>query len=293
MIFELIENSEKNKLTNEVGSVDTKGLQDVFARMSLPLPTNVQIQRTREGCFNLFLNRYAMVLRFYPYGHETHGPHSDIGFNACDHIYHERVLPYIGCVRFPDFTMQLMPGVSLSNNTEHSMILRRDFEVNLGSNLDSGVNNVGYVDAESIEDSILLDTVYHPDELTKYEPYLESNQDGIINSFERYDELQTQFYNAWMASSADNATPMDAFWQKAQTVKEQTSLLQPGWLDNNVTQSAEFKTMVCSKGNFVLQSKNYDTMLNDMEYAEKARVNAARPSLLSSACSKVLRVLGM
>ena len=68
---------------------------------------------------------------------------------------------------------------------------------------------------------ILLHTVYHPDELTKYEPYLESNQDGIINSFECYDELQTQFYNAWMASSADNATPMDAFWQKAQTVKEQ------------------------------------------------------------------------
>ncbi|MAH06281.1 MAG: hypothetical protein CL561_12060 [Alphaproteobacteria bacterium] len=293
MIFEFIENSEKNKLTNDVGSVDTKGLQDVFARMSLPLPTNVQIQRTREGGFNLFLNRYAMVLRFYPYGHEAHGPHSDIGFNACDHIYHERVLPYIGCVRFPDFTMQLMPGVTLSSSFEHSELLMRDFEVNLGSNLDALVNNVGYVDTANKENPILLDTIYHPDELTQYEPYLASDQESIINNFKRYDELQTLFYNAWLASSVDNPSPMEAFWQKAQAVKEQTSLLQAGWLDSNVTDGAAFKSMVCGKGNFVMQSKNYDTMLNDIEYAEKARVNAAPPSLLSSACSKVLRVLGM
>lgn len=289
MIFEFIENdlpagykANKNLYSN------VSALQPIFDRIALPLPSKHRhLQYTREGGFNLFLNRYGMVLRFYPYNDESQA-RSQNGLNFHDHIYHSKVLPYIGCVRYPNFTMQLMPAVNICRDHDYSYRLATKLMRDLGSSVDSTVvSNAGYKAgaAEEADSRILLDTIYMTSELEpRYLQYLTKRQRDILGNFESYADLQQKFHDAWWEVTAQNHSGMAGFWDEAKRIRDAGERLHPSWLDIDPNQNVEFSHALSAKGNFVRASKSYDRKLGQY---------LGEPSLLSSACSKVLRAVGM
>lgn len=254
MIFEFVDDSCDKDLS------DINGLSAIFQRLALPMPAEEHVQYTRENGLNLFLNSYGMVLRFYPYANGVSKRFENNLF-FIDHIYHERVLPYIGCVRFPQFTMQLMPAIALCDCSEHSGSLKRDFKASLDNNVDAGMSNIGYraLAPHQPEYSILLDTVHHPNYLgRKYTDYLKTQQDKIVHNFDYYDDLQQIFFETWSESRADDNVLMQLFWNEILFIKANTNRLVAGWLDGH---GSEFERLIDDKGDFVAQSKAYDQLL--------------------------------
>jgi hypothetical protein len=289
MIFEFIENGlPAGYKTNKSIYSNVSALQPIFDRMALPLPSKYRhLQYTREGGFNLFLNRYGMVLRFYPYNDEAQARHTD-GINQNDHIYHAKALPYLGCVRYPNFTMQLMPAVKFCESAEHVYALGLRFQRDLNDVVDSTViSNVGYKTSskEDAESCILLDTIYRTDNIGGYyERYLSKRQRGIMDNFEDYADLQQLFHDAWGESTMDDNGAMATFWDEAERICNAGERLHPSWLGVDPNCNIVFRNTLSAKGNFVRASKSYDRKLG---------AYLGEPSFLSSACSKALRVLGM
>ncbi len=289
MIFEFIENGlPAGYKTNKSIYSNVSALQPIFDRMALPLPSKYRhLQYTREGGFNLFLNRYGMVLRFYPYNDEAQARRED-GLNFHDHIYHAKILPYIGCVRYANFTMQLMPAVNICRDHDYSYHLATKLMCDLGSSIDGTVvSNAGYkVGApEGADSRILLDTIYMTDEIEqRYLQYLSKKQRDILKNFEGYADLQHMFHDAWRGSTAQNHSTMAGFWGEAKRICDMGECLHPSWLDIDPNQNVEFSHTISAKGNFVRASKSYDRKLGQ---------SLGEPSFLSSVCSKALHALGM
>ena len=289
MIFEFIENDLPAgfKANRNIYS-NVAALQPIFDRMALPLPNKHRhLQYTREGGFNLFLNRYGMVLRFYPYDDASQARHTD-GINQNDHIYHAKALPYLGCVRYPNFTMQLMPAVKLCESAAHSYALGQRFQRDLNDVVDSTViSNTGYKTSiqEDAESCILLDTIYLTGNIAGYyERYLSRRQRGILDNFEDYADLQQLFHDAWVESTMDDNAAMAKFWDEAERICATEDRLQPSWLVVDPNYNIDFRNTLSAKGNFVRASKSYDSKLG---------AYLGEPSFLSSVCSKALHALGM
>jgi|TARA_R110000868_G_scaffold13319_1_gene62228 hypothetical protein len=232
MIVEILENQFRDTLFDEKGQIDH--LAPLFERTGIPCPKVDEVQLTREGGFNLFLNEYNAVLRFYPRALYLY-KHADVDEHIImnEHLYHARILPYIGCVNFENFTMQLMPGVALCDEFCHSITLRQEFNSAFSDDIDCINANVGYKSPleRNFETATLLDTVCATRFPQKHNNYLARKQDSILENFADYDDLQKAFYDCW---TNDNAEAMQTFWAQLRQEADQDNRLYSGWLEESI-----------------------------------------------------------
>jgi hypothetical protein len=252
MIVEIIENQFRDTLFNDKGHIDH--LAPLFARIGIPCPKTNEVQRTREGGFNLFLNEYNAVLRFYPrelylYKHAETDEHIIMN----EHLYHSRILPYIGCVNFENFTMQLMPGVALCDEFCHSIKLRQELNNAFSDDIDCINANVGYRSPleRNFENATLLDTVCATRFPQKHNNYLARKQDSIIENFAHYEDMQSEFYQCW---TNDSAEKMQRFWTKLHHEAQHNNRLFSGWLDDS---AKTLQSVNMAKHWFIEKSKSY------------------------------------
>lgn len=227
-------------------------LSFVFNKLALPVPAINEVQRTYEGGFNLFLNHYGCVVRAYP--------QKETRFSYYGHIYHHRTLPPLGVVNYPEFVLQVMPGLIPFNAKYHhnEKLLQEEFKNTLGHTMDSGQRNIGFISPKHTQskDLMLLDSVfsmYKNDR--KYSRYIAINSDKILERSAFISDLQQQFYDAWC--SEDKAY-MSSFWTSCRNAHLSGDRLHSGWLDQD---NAVLNAVNRGKGDFVSMSKDYDKRL--------------------------------
>jgi hypothetical protein len=229
-------------------------LQPLFTKLCLPLPNKSQRQPVREGGFNLFLNQESCVIRLF-------------NTESCAHIYHEKALPYIGCVKFPQTKLQIMPGVKLCTDQSHDDYMMTIFNNHFGISCDASATNLGYMSPDSTKacDLTLLDTVStHIAGIEgargHYEAYLKApNCAGkIIDNYERYADLQQDFYEAWTGKTENK---MIDFWSKLRIEATKQERLYSGWQDKDIYQAKALNEIIEIKGNIVEMSQSYEAKM--------------------------------
>lgn len=262
MIVEFLENDFQKdlfKITPTLGE-SIRHLEPVFERLGLTPPRMSEVMMTRDNGFCLFLNDYGMVLRFHLYGEQYDGcVNMRDEYHEYGHLYHENGLPFIGCVRYPKFTMLLMPGLELADYKDDeepgSITYEMDcaFIDTIGKTADATLTNIGfYGPKKDNKEMALIDTVYELPDLAEYDSYLASSSKNIINSFVRYNILQKAFHDAWIQ---DKKESMQSFWTLVKKHKDnQLSPLNAGWLakDNHA-----LKVISKEKGHFIRKSRRY------------------------------------
>jgi hypothetical protein len=226
-------------------------LDKIFNKLCLPLPEDDDVQVTREGGFNLFLNYYGCVLRFYE--REYIIPNEGVK-TANEHLCHHLSLPFIGHVRFGTFNMQVMPGVVPVANSNFVKATQKTFTQDMNDLCDASESNLGHIYADRRDENslVLLDTVQcfdgHQD---YYRRYLKNNTQRIIERSEFISDLQENFYKAWMSNqSAD----MEQFWKNTRAIHEQGERLHAGWLEEN---NPILDRENINKEDFIAKSKAY------------------------------------
>ena len=224
----------------------------IFNKLCLPVPDDDEVQVTREKGFNLFLNHYGCVVRFYE--REYTIPDTDIK-TANEHLHHQKSLPFIGHVRFDTFNMQVMPGVMCAESLYCEELLLARFNQDFANVADAGIENLGHLSTDKSyeDDLILLDTVMSIDEFQEsYQRYLKNNVEQVIERSAFIKDLQRNFYEAWTSGCAND---MKQFWSNIREIHQQGERLHVGWLekDNMVLYNVNK-----NKENFIAKSKSYD-----------------------------------
>lgn len=229
MIYEHLECDVNTELfeDTELQKADIVHLAPIFDRLALPQPLKNEVMPSHEKGFHLFLNDYAVILRFAP--RDTYlGPNYPLNKAGFTNLYHEKALPYIGLVHYPKFTFSIMPGIAVCDDDNHALVLQEFFEETIDSCCDCEPTNTGYLDKnERVQDNLkLLDTNTYMNDFHLYHRYLSQNQQAILDNFKHYSALQKAFHDAWIQSNPENSSRMDRFWNK--TIKQYARLFD-GW----------------------------------------------------------------
>lgn len=234
-------------------------LSALFNKLQLPLPDISETQKTHENGFNLFINHYGVVLRLYERNRDKAKPSTYCEYG---HIYHQRSAPPLGIIRFPQFNLQIMPGLMPYNPRTHQYAenVARDFKETLGSPHDTGARNLGFVSKKHTEDRdlMLLDTVFPVFNHSRaYIENLGQCSDKIIERSAYVADLQESFYKAWLST---RPYAMQSFWLKCRLATIKGDRLSAGWLNNedNYILSSTNR----GKGDFIEKSERYNERLN-------------------------------
>lgn len=213
-------------------------LLPVFDKLGLMMPTQDEIHHTREGGLLLLLNEYGCAVRLYNHV-KTNGR---VPANTY-HVYHTRSLPYLGAVRFPEFSMLVMPGAKLYDHYDDDESLSQLFEADINHMGDALVKqNIGYLpkgqgDAQT---TCLIDTVIETRIPERYFEYMANNAEALAEHYAVYEDLQQAFHQAWLS---DDPEQMQKFWAACKQELQSGNRITAGWLE---------------EGNVVLDDANKD-----------------------------------
>lgn len=225
-----------------------------FQKMQLPAPIMENHGfSSREGGFNLLLNKYSSVIKIFPSLKESNVDEiiDDETFDYVQgHEYHPKSIPPIGIVDMGEFTLAIMPGVQHAQNGQFS---DEEF-VAVGTALwqDIYSDDFGEVNSASLDGELMsLDTINETD-LNVYSTYEEKQLlEPLLNLHAKFQLLQQSFYDAWTEKK-----DFSEFWNDMEEAKNLGQLVD-GW--NHSPHDSNFD----KKGNIVQLAKLYDDEINN------------------------------
>ncbi|MDH5722919.1 MAG: hypothetical protein OEY94_06325 [Alphaproteobacteria bacterium] len=244
----------KDKISSDITLQDMKS---VFDHLGLPVPEHgVDISMTREGGYNLMLNRYGSVLRIYPSNkklNEFKDPEWALHVSRTTHLYDKINVTPIGLVQFDGVAIQLMPGLAHDKKIDEELVMKL-CKYNRGAGgYDPNSENFGRVLKPVKIRS--FDTVMENDVcINKYQSYdCKGLFDKLVKQSELYEDLQHGFMKAWAGEIffAD-------FWKDMEQAVSDGRLVA-GWLDTHMQHRLDIS--VVPKGDIAALSRAYDRKL--------------------------------
>ena len=241
----------------EASDLTLDNMKPVFDRMDLPMPNHdIDISVTREGGYNLMLNRYGSVLRIYPSDkklEQLRDPELAPYVKRTTHLYDEINVTPIGLVQFDGVVVQLMAGLVHDERIDQSQALEFEVSDNSAGKFDYNPDNFGRI-PESNEiknfDTIGGDGVC----IDNYGEYYEAGLlDKLIEESKLYEDLQQGFVNAWSDKKSFNE-----FWKDMEQATCDGRLVA-GWLDTHM--EGVWRDSIVPKGDIIALSKAYDRKL--------------------------------